>query len=164
MRTWPLGELCGRVVELGPEEVGGGVGRRSVGRRPCGGFCRSVTFGPEPLGDAVGAGGAGAGRVCRQRHLAGMPVVFVTVRLAFELSGLKAGERVLIHAGAGGVGMAAIQLALALGAEVYATASAPKQAYLVRSLGVRRGVTTAGRRALGQRSWRPRAGPEWMWS
>ena len=41
----------------------------------------------------------------------------------------------LIHAGAGGVGLAAIQLAQAAGAEVFATASAPKQAYL-RSLGV----------------------------
>ena len=41
----------------------------------------------------------------------------------------------LIHAGSGGVGLAAIQLAQAAGAEVFATASAPKQAYL-RSLGV----------------------------
>ncbi|MYJ75383.1 MAG: zinc-binding dehydrogenase, partial [Gammaproteobacteria bacterium] len=41
----------------------------------------------------------------------------------------------LIHAGAGGVGIAAIQMAQAAGAEVFATASAPKQAYL-RSLGV----------------------------
>ena len=41
----------------------------------------------------------------------------------------------LIHAGAGGVGLAAIQLAQAAGAEVFATASAPKQDYL-RSLGV----------------------------
>ena len=64
-----------------------------------------------------------------------MPSAFVSAALSFELSGLEAGERVLIHAGAGGVGLAAIQLVQAAGAEVFATASAPKQAYL-RSLGV----------------------------
>ena len=42
----------------------------------------------------------------------------------------------LIHAGAGGVGLAAIQLAQSAGAEVFATASAPKQP-LLRSLGVK---------------------------
>ena len=49
--------------------------------------------------------------------------------------GLNAGDRVLIHAGSGGVGLAAIQMAQAAGAEVFATASAPKQDYL-RSIGV----------------------------
>ena len=48
---------------------------------------------------------------------------------------MNAGDRVLIHAGAGGVGLAAIQLAQAAGAEVFATASARKRDYL-RSLGV----------------------------
>ena len=41
----------------------------------------------------------------------------------FEVARLAAGERVLIHAGAGGVGHLAIQLALNAGATVYATAS-----------------------------------------
>ncbi len=68
--------------------------------------------------------------------LATAPICFVTAELAFELSRLKAGERVLIHAGAGGVGLAAIQLAQAVGAEVFATASVGKQAYL-RDLGVK---------------------------
>ena len=67
--------------------------------------------------------------------LVSMPLCFVTAELAFELAGLKVGERVLIHAGAGGVGLAAIQLAQATGAEVFTTASAGKQVYL-RSLGV----------------------------
>ncbi|CAM5712141.1 putative protein OS=Streptomyces fumanus OX=67302 GN=GCM10018772_62380 PE=4 SV=1 [Streptomyces fumanus] len=43
-----------------------------------------------------------------------------------ELGGLQPGERVLVHAGAGGVGMAAIQIARHLGAEVFATASEGK--------------------------------------
>ena len=68
-------------------------------------------------------------------ELATVPSAFVSAALSFEYSGLKAGERVLIHAGAGGVGLAAIQLVQAAGAEVFATASAPKQDYL-RSLGV----------------------------
>ena len=68
-------------------------------------------------------------------ELATMPTSFVTAAISFELAKLQAGDRVLVHAGAGGVGMAAIQLAQASGAEVFAMASAPKQAYL-RSLGV----------------------------
>src|SRR5260221_12633731 len=55
---------------------------------------------------------------------AAMPVVFATAHYGLcDLAGLKAGERVLIHAGAGGVGMAAIQIARHLGAQVFATAS-----------------------------------------
>src|SRR5258707_6369711 len=58
---------------------------------------------------------------------AAMPVVFATAHYGLcDLAGLKAGERVLIHAGAGGVGMAAIQIARHLGAEVFATASPAK--------------------------------------
>jgi acyl transferase domain-containing protein/D-arabinose 1-dehydrogenase-like Zn-dependent alcohol dehydrogenase/acyl carrier protein len=52
-----------------------------------------------------------------------------------EVAGLRAGESVVVHAGAGGVGMAAIQLARHLGAEVFATASPAKWDRL-RELGV----------------------------
>ena len=68
-------------------------------------------------------------------ELATLPSAFVTAAISFELAKLQAGDRVLVQAGTGGVGMAAIQLAQALGVEVFATASAPKQAYL-RSRGV----------------------------
>ncbi|MBM5828130.1 MAG: SDR family NAD(P)-dependent oxidoreductase, partial [Cyanobacteria bacterium M_surface_7_m2_040] len=47
------------------------------------------------------------------------------------LAGLKKGETVLIHAAAGGVGQAAVQVALRAGARVLATASAPKQQALL---------------------------------
>ncbi|WP_225851389.1 hypothetical protein, partial [Streptomyces sp. HPF1205] len=54
---------------------------------------------------------------------ASVPIVFLTAWYAFrDLGSVRAGERVLVHAGAGGVGMAAIQLARHLGAEVFATA------------------------------------------
>ncbi|HLU25285.1 MAG TPA: SDR family NAD(P)-dependent oxidoreductase, partial [Longimicrobiales bacterium] len=54
----------------------------------------------------------------------------------YRLAGLRAGERVLIHAAAGGVGMAAVQLAQRAGAEIFATAGSPAKRALLRSLGV----------------------------
>ncbi len=58
---------------------------------------------------------------------AAMPVVFSTAFYGLiDLVGLKEGERVLIHAGAGGVGTAAIGIAKHRGAEVFATASPAK--------------------------------------
>ena len=122
-------EMCGRVVEIGSEVSTVSVGDRVVGlKRGTRGM-----FGPEAVTREELV--APAPRHLSATALASMPTVFVSAALSFELGGLNAGERVLIHAGAGGVGLAAIQLAQAVGAEVFATASAPKQAYL-RSLGV----------------------------
>ncbi len=68
---------------------------------------------------------------------AAVPVAFLTARYGLlDLAGLSAGEAVLVHAGAGGVGMAAIQFAHHLGAEVFATASPGKWPAL-RKLGLR---------------------------
>ncbi|WP_202919607.1 SDR family NAD(P)-dependent oxidoreductase [Streptomyces adustus] len=68
---------------------------------------------------------------------AGLPAAYVTAYHALHhLAGIKAGDRVLIHAAAGGVGQAAVQLARLAGAEVYATAS-PRKWPLLRSQGVR---------------------------
>ncbi|MFJ1461704.1 type I polyketide synthase [Nocardia sp. N2S4-5] len=58
---------------------------------------------------------------------AAVPVVFLTAYYALaDLAGLRAGESVLVHAAAGGVGTAATQLAKHWGAEVFATASPGK--------------------------------------
>jgi NADPH:quinone reductase-like Zn-dependent oxidoreductase len=66
---------------------------------------------------------------------ASLPLVSITAWEAlFTTAGLSKGQRVLIHAGAGGVGSIAVQLARAKGAHVTATASAGKAA-LVHSLG-----------------------------
>jgi acyl transferase domain-containing protein len=66
-----------------------------------------------------------------------IPSAFLTVYYALvQLAQLQAGERVLIHAAAGGVGMAAVQLAQHIGAEVYGTAGSPQKRALLRSLGV----------------------------
>jgi acyl transferase domain-containing protein/NADPH:quinone reductase-like Zn-dependent oxidoreductase/7-keto-8-aminopelargonate synthetase-like enzyme/acyl carrier protein len=65
-----------------------------------------------------------------------IPSVFTTAWHGLvKLADLKPRERVLIHAAAGGVGLAAVQLAKAAGAEIFATASPGKWGYL-RSLGI----------------------------
>ena len=67
---------------------------------------------------------------------AGAPAAFLTAYYALvDLAGLRAGESVLIHAAAGGVGMAAVQLARQLGARVLGTASPAKWPAL-RALGL----------------------------
>ena len=67
-----------------------------------------------------------------------LPIAALTARHALvTLGGLEAGQRVLVHSGAGGVGQAAVQLALSLGAEVYATAGSPRKRAFLESMGVR---------------------------
>jgi NADPH:quinone reductase-like Zn-dependent oxidoreductase len=69
---------------------------------------------------------------------AGLPLAGLTAWQGLvDCAGLKAGESVLIHAGAGGVGSLAIQIAKHLGARVFTTASAGSRA-LVESLGADR--------------------------
>jgi NADPH:quinone reductase-like Zn-dependent oxidoreductase len=69
---------------------------------------------------------------------ASLPVVGLTsVQALRDFAGVKKGDKVLIHAGAGGVGSFAIQYAKYLGAEVYTTASSQRSDYL-KSLGADR--------------------------
>ncbi len=120
------GELCGRVIEVGDEVSTVAVGDRVAGFGLATFRSEAVTLedliAPVPEDMPVDA-------------LATFPMAFVSAALSFEYAQLKAGDRVLIHAAAGGVGLAAVQLAQDAGAEIFATASAPKQAYL-RELGV----------------------------
>lgn len=68
-----------------------------------------------------------------------VPTVFLTVYYALKhLADLQPGEKVLIHGAAGGVGIAAIQLARHLGAEIYATAGSDEKRDFVRLLGADR--------------------------
>ncbi len=120
-------EMCGYVLDIGQDVSSVSVGDRVVGL----GF---GAFGPEIVTREELV--APAPSVISASSLATIPSAFVSAALSYQFSGLEAGDRVLIHAGAGGVGLAAIQLAQAAGAEVFATASAPKQGYL-RSLGVK---------------------------
>ncbi len=67
-----------------------------------------------------------------------LPVVFMTSWHALKtVARISAGETVLVHAGAGGVGMSAIQIAHHLGAEVIASAGSPAKRALLKSLGVK---------------------------
>ncbi|MEV4378491.1 SDR family NAD(P)-dependent oxidoreductase [Streptosporangium sp. NPDC049644] len=67
-----------------------------------------------------------------------LPAAYVTVLYGMErLARLEAGERVLIHAAAGGVGQAAVRLARRAGAEVLATAGSPGKRAWLRQQGVR---------------------------
>ncbi|WP_144205762.1 type I polyketide synthase [Mycobacterium tilburgii] len=123
-------EASGVIVEVGPETASKN-GRFAVGDRVMGLF-------PD---------GTGTVATTDQRLLAEVPagwshaaaatttVVFATAYYALvDLAAANPGQRVLVHAAAGGVGMAAVQLARHLGLEVFATASRGKWDTL-RSMG-----------------------------
>src|SRR5690606_27035543 len=69
---------------------------------------------------------------------AALPIACLTASYGLEeLAGLRGGDRVLIHAATGGVGMAAVQLARLLGAEVFATAGSDAKRDRLRAMGIR---------------------------
>jgi acyl transferase domain-containing protein/acyl carrier protein len=68
---------------------------------------------------------------------ASFPIPWLTAAFCLEhLAKLRRGERVLIHAGAGGVGLAAVRIAQRLGAKVFATAGSPWKRDLLKAGGV----------------------------
>ena len=112
-------EVAGEV-----ESVAEGVDSYSVGDRVLAGtrfsgYAELVSVPADqvlPLPDALGF-----------EQGAAFPVNYATAYAALVImGGLKSGERLLIHAAAGGVGIAATQLAKGIGAEIFGTASAPK--------------------------------------
>ncbi|MEU1923752.1 zinc-dependent alcohol dehydrogenase family protein [Streptomyces albogriseolus] len=69
------------------------------------------------------------------REAAALPLAVITAWEGLvDRAGVRAGQKVLVHGGAGGVGSVAVQIAAARGAEVFATASAARTP-LVRRLG-----------------------------
>jgi NADPH2:quinone reductase len=77
---------------------------------------------------------------------AGIPLQFLTAHaVLFGWGGLERGERVLVHAAAGGVGSAAVQLAAEAGAEVFATASTDEKTDLAAALGADHTINYAER-------------------
>ncbi len=70
------------------------------------------------------------------REAAALPLVTITAwEGLFDRAGTAAGQSVLIHGGAGGVGHIAVQLAKARGARVFTTVSSPEKAKIANSLG-----------------------------
>ncbi|MFI9045594.1 SDR family NAD(P)-dependent oxidoreductase [Streptomyces sp. NPDC053427] len=124
----PLGaEAAGVVTETGPGVRGLRPGDRVTGLVLGG-------FGPEAVADERLLTRIPEG--WSADRAASVPLVFLTAYYALkDLADLRPGQSVLVHAGAGGVGMAAIQLARHLGAEVFATAGEGKWDAL-RELGV----------------------------
>jgi NADPH2:quinone reductase len=123
-------ELCGEVIEMGPDAHGLQIGDRVIGSAilPHGGFAEyalmdsdSTFLAPPSLSDAQAAGfyiGYQTGWFGLHRR-----------------ARIRAGETLLIHAAAGGVGSAAIQLGKAAGAHVIAVAGGPEKAEVARRLG-----------------------------
>ena len=65
------------------------------------------------------------------------PIPWLTAAFCLEhVAKLRPGERVLVHAGAGGVGLAAVRIAQRAGAEVFATAGSPWKRDLLEAAGV----------------------------
>ena len=127
-RDWLGVECAGTVVTVGDRVTHLQVGDR-VMALAAGSFAQYVTVpailaAPPPLGlSAVAA--------------ATIPANFLTAYYALvEVAQVQPGERVLIHAAAGGTGMAAVQIALSRGAEVFATAS-PAKWEILKRMGVR---------------------------
>ena len=121
-------ECAGDVVAVGPGVTAIRPGDRVMAFAPASLSTQAVTAAhavmPMPEGMDYAAG-------------ATVPVAFLTVAYALgHLARLGQGERVLIHGGAGGVGLAAIQYARARGAVVYATAGSDAKRALLRGLGV----------------------------
>ncbi len=118
-------ECCGDVVALGPGVEEYALGDRVIGFWPgCFGSRVNIPTGfvaPAPAGMAPASA-------------ATLPVAYGTAWYGLhELGQIEAGQTVLIHAGAGGVGQAAVRLALAAGLRVFATAGSPhKRAWLER--------------------------------
>ncbi|MCM2370264.1 type I polyketide synthase [Aporhodopirellula aestuarii] len=66
-----------------------------------------------------------------------LPTVFLTTHFAIHhVARMQAGEKILIHAAAGGIGQAAVQVAQSLGLEIFATAGTPEKRELLKSMGV----------------------------
>ncbi|MFD9720100.1 type I polyketide synthase [Streptomyces sp. NPDC059076] len=115
-------EAAGIVVETGP-----GVTRLAPGDRVFG--MVPEAFGPLAVTDQRMVARAPEGWTFAEA--ASVPIVFLTAYYALvDLAGLRAGQSLLVHSAAGGVGMAATQLAHHLGADVYGTASPGKWARL----------------------------------
>ena len=121
-------EIAGEVVALGE-----GVTRWKLGDKVCalvsGGGYAQYCLADEGSALPVPAG-------LSMVEAAALPETFFTVWTnVFDLAGLKAGERFLVHGGTSGIGTTAIQLAKAFGATVFTTAGSPEKCEVCRQLG-----------------------------
>jgi NADPH:quinone reductase-like Zn-dependent oxidoreductase len=125
-------EVAGTISAVGDGVDAGRVGERVMAGKAFGGYASQVVV---PQADAV----ALPERLSFEEGAA-VPVVYATAWASlYGFGSLRAGERVLVHSAAGGVGIAALQLAKRGGAEVHGTASPGKHDRL-RELGLDRAI------------------------
>jgi NADPH:quinone reductase len=123
-------ELCGEVVQVGPEVNAFASGDRVIGGAvlPHGGFAEYA------LMSAASAMPAPA--VLDDAEAAPFNVTYQTGWFGLHRrAGLQAGETLLVHAAAGGVGSGAVQLGKAAGARVIGVVGGPEKAAVARELG-----------------------------
>lgn len=123
-------EVAGTVAALGADVDGFALGQRVMALCNGGGYAQ---FAAVPAGQVLRVPeGLGMERA------AAMPETWFTITQTLVMrAGLLPGMRVLIHGAAGGIGGAAIQIALASGAEPIAVVSSPEKAAYAESLGAR---------------------------
>ncbi|HEY3190692.1 MAG TPA: zinc-binding dehydrogenase [Solirubrobacteraceae bacterium] len=125
-------EVAGEVVECGPGVRGVAVGDRVMAGTRFGGYAEEVVV---PEHDAIPLPGG-----LSFPEGAAIPVNYSTAWAALvDTAGVRPGERVLVHAAGGGVGIAATQIARAEGAEVWGTAS-PGKHDEIRAQGVEHAI------------------------
>lgn len=121
-------EVAGTIAGLGPNVNGWKVGDRVCALMAEGGYaeyCVAPATQLLPLPDELST-----------RDAAALPEALYTVWLSVFMEGaLQPGERLLIHAGASGIGTIAIQMATALDATVYVTAGSEEKCQACRKLG-----------------------------
>jgi acyl transferase domain-containing protein/aryl carrier-like protein len=122
------GECAGRIVAVGEGSHGFVVGQ-DVLAVMTGSFSSHITVGARHV--ALRPSGLTTAQA------AAAPLVFATAWYALvHLGRLRAGERVLIHSATGGTGLAAVQIARHLGAEIFATAGSPSKRAWLREQGI----------------------------
>lgn len=129
----PGAEVAGTVEAIGSDVSGFKVGDRVLAFAADGGY-RELT-----LAEAEGTFAIPDGMSFSEA--AGLPIVYHTSYFAIEnRAQLKAGEWLLVHAGASGVGMSAIQIGKAYGARVIATAGSPEKLEFCTKIGAEHAI------------------------
>lgn len=124
----PGAEVAGVVAAVGAGVSRVAVGDRALAILPYGGFASHVVV---PEGSAWRVPEAMS---CE--HAAALPIAYQTSYFALHSrAALQPGESLVVHAAAGGVGLAAVQLGRALGATVYGTAGSDEKCALAREHG-----------------------------
>jgi len=130
---WPGLEASGTVAEVGEGVTGWSAGDRACALLPGGGYAERVAVAADQLLPVPGPVGL--------VEAAALPEVVCTVwSNVFMLAGLRPGEVLLVHGGAGGIGTMAIQLGRAVGARVAVTAGSAEKLSRCAELGAEIGV------------------------